>query len=177
MLASRGQRPREFWRADMRWIVLALVAITAVFIDPRLGLSEPMNRVPSEGSPSVKPNDVVECRVGLGHASQEYMMQLCIKNPASIKTLVLEPIQKAAPDPRPAKYVIIGGLEVIRRDGSKEGYSLFLPWGHFGHGNDYFITDFSGLLGAFQMAMKWTKSELDAVTPAPRRTTASPTEK
>src|SRR5262249_10260870 len=91
-----------------------------------------------------------ECIVQLGFASDGKFLEFHITDSKSIKELVVDPISQAMPDPKPKRYVVLGNITTKTADGTKDVFTLFLPWGHFKHGNDYFIADFSLLQKAIK---------------------------
>jgi hypothetical protein len=97
--------------------------------------------------------EIVECRVSLDVGSSTGFLQLRITAPALIKKLIEDPLKNARPDPRPAKYEILGSMHVERKGGAKDAIALFHPWGRYKIGKKYMIADFSGIQKAYKKAI------------------------
>lgn len=112
--------------------------------------------------PTLNGRKIAECRVSLQSRYAEAsikngIIELCAFDKDAMQELILTPIEKAMADPSPAAYRVAGNMEIVRRDGSRELYTLFHPWGHIArHDNDqfvYLITDLSGLRQAFKKSL------------------------
>ncbi len=92
-----------------------------------------------------KSSEVVQCRVTLFLDPSFNSVEWRTRNVRLIKEAILDPLLSAKPDPRPARYVVQGSLTITRSDGSKETFTLFLPWGRIKRGDKYLIADLSKL--------------------------------
>lgn len=104
---------------------------------------------------------ITECRVQLGIPSDRVNLELTITDRELIRRLIESPLELANENAHPARYVVIGTVEIRRRDGTKDRIALFEPWGHFKHGEKYMTTDFCELKKAFKVAVAETAVYLD----------------
>ncbi len=54
-------------------------------------------------------------------------MDQIITDQKLVNQLIEQPLKSAKADPRPAEYVIIGSVNMKRKDGSYDGLFLFAP--------------------------------------------------
>src|SRR5262249_50645485 len=109
------------------------------------------------GAPADKgaepPAAVVACRVAVEISDGREFVALELTDPGLIRKLVLDPLAKARDDARPAKYKILGYLGMVGKDGSRERFVLFQPWGRLKYQGKYRIADFTELRREFKRAL------------------------
>jgi hypothetical protein len=64
--------------------------------------------------------------------------------------MVLDPIDAANPDLKPADYRHLGFLEIEKGQGKIQRLELFYPLGHFKREGKYYITDFTEMKKLFK---------------------------
>ena len=92
-----------------------------------------------------KANRGGECRVSFRMGEEWPFAEVCLTDASQMEELVLRPLREARRDPNPAEYAIFGTLTIISPNQSRETIVLFVPWGYYKRGGEYFVTDFSGL--------------------------------
>lgn len=89
-------------------------------------------------------SEVVECKMSLDLVS-DYTVDWRTADVTLMKELFLDPLANATRNPDSAGYEILGALTITRKDGSKEFYYVFAPWGHVKRGDTYLVADLSEL--------------------------------
>lgn len=125
--------------------VLGIPLVTAEGVDnPKVPGPAKNETPPKKAATSPRADDAPQVRVNFGYSDDSVHVHVVMTDPKMIKDLVEVPIAKAVVDPNPARYVVLGTMAIVTKDGTKY-YSLFLPWGHFKHDNTYWIADFGDL--------------------------------
>ena len=111
---------------------------------------------------------IVECTITVGiTALSGSLVQVVLRDPETIRRLIEEPLKKAKPDPKPAKYVITGGLVCKYADGTETEYSLFRPWGYCSTGSKYLIADLHELKKELMQQIKGAKEIVESFEDEP----------
>jgi hypothetical protein len=141
-------------RMTRGWCVIVAALASAA----PAGCKEPDDRVFFEK----KTSEVAVCRVSLG-MEESNVVEWRTRNAKLMKELILDPLAKAKADPRREKYQVLGRVVIERKDGSKEFFHLFYPWGYVARGDAYQIADFSQLRAALKEhlkdALRWVELE------------------
>jgi hypothetical protein len=125
---------------------LALLAV-ALVLPPGCSAARPLDKARAPGK-----KEIVDCRVSLDLNFTQFL-EWRITDPKLVKKLIEDPLKNARPDPRPAKYVIIGSMHFKRKGGAEDAVALFRPWGRYKVEKKYRIADFSGIQEAFKKAI------------------------
>lgn len=94
-------------------------------------------------------NRIVEIRLQVVEPLPALDKSLEITDLQEIQRVLSSPLKHATNDEQPARYEIIGTIVLVYDDGTEEGILLFLPWGHFKYGTNYFEADLSELKSRF----------------------------
>jgi hypothetical protein len=133
-------------------VILALVAAILVTTVPTSTLSSWFEGPVQEGK------KIVNCRLDIESDGQ--VRELWITGQKLLKKLIRDPLDRAREDPRPARYVFLGGMVVEYEDGSTDKFALFHPWGRYMVGGTYMIADFSEMKEAVERAISTGKRNL-----------------
>jgi hypothetical protein len=110
-------------------------------------------------SPKTKAGPGAQCKISFNNETQ-LSLEIGIPDPKLVRELVVEPLENAKRDPRPARYEVVGNLSVENGNGSNEHIALFLPWGHIKRGDVYSIADLTKLRQHIQKTLGATSKRL-----------------
>jgi hypothetical protein len=103
--------------------------------------------------------EISEITVSLGFS--EETLEMRITDQSLIHKLLEQPLSSAVSDVKPARYKVVGTLRIDYKDGSTDALSLFIPWGHYKHNDQYMIADFSALTKEFRELIAERRELLD----------------
>jgi hypothetical protein len=103
--------------------------------------------------------EISEITVSLGFS--EETLEMRITDRSLIHKLLEKPLSNAVADVKPARYQVVGTLRIEYKDGSTDALSLFIPWGHYKHNDQYMIADFSALTKEFRELIDQHRKFLD----------------
>jgi hypothetical protein len=110
--------------------------------------------------PELPNNAIVECSLSLGSGSLGKHVELRITDQKLLRDLIDEPLRKARVDPDPARYVPVCSVRLVFKDGSRDGFVMFEPWGHYKRKNNYMIAQFDKLKMEFKRSLDQASAEL-----------------
>jgi len=116
--------------------------------DERERVSKPQTNS-LQGTSAIK-----EVVISLIDADPDVSVELRIRDKTRIDRLVARPLSKALVDREPKKYVVVAEMKISRVDGSQTIWTLFHPWGHLAHDDDYFVADLMPLKKLFFRELK-----------------------
>jgi hypothetical protein len=132
--------------ADCRAVIAVLLIVSSAFGCHR---SKDDEAKVQEASSDAPPS---ECRITFLPIG-EHTVEWVTTDSQFIETHVIAPIKSARVESNPARYEIVGFLDVRLGD-LRKTCTLFGPWGHFSEGDAYWIADFGELEAEVRHCMR-----------------------
>jgi hypothetical protein len=104
-----------------------------------------------------------ECRIRFFYESgrSRTEVQVVITDRDFLKRAVSTPIKNATDDPEPAKYIVVGTMTITDEKAGTDLFDLFVPWGHFKHGDRYKIGDFKEMRDHLKKVIVLAQKDVD----------------
>jgi hypothetical protein len=138
---TRSQRTIVAAIVALAVIIAIITAIVGAIVGANDGLDDALSGTP------------VSCRIR-GEDYRAGRLEFVMEDVSQIEQFVLKPLRESRRIADPEKYEIYGGLRLEFADGRSTGIMLFVPFGYFKLGGEYYQTDLMELMRAYNHVLE-----------------------